>query len=266
MLQNLLLAMALGGFDPLNPHTFDPLTGTLSIDNGGEGGGGSNPGEGGEGEGGGGDDRTFTQSEVDRIVAGRLAKESKKFSDYDQLREQASRVSELESKLQSLSEEKELAGKTAAEKAQHAHQKELRQLERKIEELSGQAQEKEQLAQTARQRWESDKISSALERALMKGEALPRAIPQAASLLANEAKARVEEDAEGNVRVLLEVDGVELDPESAAQEWLKRNDHFAKAPGGGAGTRSGGSKLPGNMAELPSRVLLADALRNPPTK
>lgn len=45
---------------------------------------------------GGGDDKTFSQADVDRIVADRLSREKGKYSDYDELKAKAEQLDELE--------------------------------------------------------------------------------------------------------------------------------------------------------------------------
>ncbi len=72
-------------------------------------------------------DRTFSQSELDRIVQDRLARERNKYADYDDLRAKASRLDEIEQanasdleKAQKRAEEAEARAKTAAERATSA--------------------------------------------------------------------------------------------------------------------------------------------------
>lgn len=60
------------------------------------------PADGGDGgSDNGGDGRTFTQADLDRVVSERLARESKKFADYDDLKAKASQLDEMTAAQQS---------------------------------------------------------------------------------------------------------------------------------------------------------------------
>ncbi|MBF6584426.1 DUF4355 domain-containing protein [Nocardia farcinica] len=72
-------------------------------------------------------EKTLTQSEVDRLLGERLAREREKFADYDDLKAKAQRLQEIED-----------ANKTEQQKAQE-----------RIEQLSRQLAEKEQLVAQA---------------------------------------------------------------------------------------------------------------------
>lgn len=63
----------------------------------GQGAGGGN--DGGQGDSG-GDDRTFTQADVDRIVSDRLNRERSKYTDYDDLKDKATKFDELQAEQQ----------------------------------------------------------------------------------------------------------------------------------------------------------------------
>lgn len=70
-----------------------------SGDGGGEGQGGNGDGQTGEGEG-----KTFTQADLDRIVAERLARERSKYADYKDLKDKASKFDELQTASQTETE------------------------------------------------------------------------------------------------------------------------------------------------------------------
>lgn len=60
-------------------------------------------------------ERTFTQAEVDRIVAERLKREREKYADYDQLKAKAAEADSSKSDLQRLADRVEAAEKRAAD-------------------------------------------------------------------------------------------------------------------------------------------------------
>src|SRR5688500_9418876 len=76
------------------------------------------PTPGGGGGGGNEPPKTFTQDELNAIVAKETGKISKKFADYDDIKSKVGKVTELEAKLAELTEAAELAGKTATEREQ----------------------------------------------------------------------------------------------------------------------------------------------------
>ncbi len=66
--------------------------------------------------------RTFTQEEVDRIINERIGRERSRKSDYEDLKEKAGKISDIESKLSKALEENE---KLKSEAKQAEHEKEL---------------------------------------------------------------------------------------------------------------------------------------------
>lgn len=86
--------------------------------NDGGGTGGAPQGTNNDGQGQGAGDRTFTQADVDRIVADRLAREKGKFADYDDVKAKAAQYDEYQASQQTDLEKlqgqyEELLGKTA---------------------------------------------------------------------------------------------------------------------------------------------------------
>lgn len=85
--------------------------------------------------------RTFTQADLDRIVADRIKRERDKYADYNDLKQSAQRLSELEdaqkTEAQRLTEarEAEQAARTAAE--ERAQQAELNLLKREVADQVG---------------------------------------------------------------------------------------------------------------------------------
>ena len=83
-----------------------------------------------------GGDKTFTQAELDEIIANRIERERKKYADYDELKTQLSELEQAaeERRLAELSEKEraeELAKKYEQEKTELAEQ--LTELQRKVE-------------------------------------------------------------------------------------------------------------------------------------
>lgn len=58
-------------------------------------------------------EKTFTQADVDHIVGTRIAQERERFADYESLKEQASKVSDLETRLNESNSAREAAELTA---------------------------------------------------------------------------------------------------------------------------------------------------------
>jgi hypothetical protein len=70
--------------------------------------------------------RTFTQADVDKIVADRIARERAKFSDYDDLKTKAGRLDELETASKSEAEKAAQRAADAEKKWQDAEARALR--------------------------------------------------------------------------------------------------------------------------------------------
>jgi hypothetical protein len=66
------------------------------------------------------DEKTFTQADVDRIVADRLKREQAKYSDYDDLKAKAARFDEAEEKTKSETQRLAEANRAAEERAKKA--------------------------------------------------------------------------------------------------------------------------------------------------
>lgn len=91
------------------------MGGDGSGDGSGDGGQGDG-GQGGDGDSQGGDTRTFTQADVDRIVADRLRRVQQKYADYDQLKEKAAKYDEIDQASKTeLERERERAHRAEAE-------------------------------------------------------------------------------------------------------------------------------------------------------
>lgn len=223
------------------------------------------PGGGGGGGGGGGNEppaKTFTQDELDRIVQKRVAEIQKKFADYDQLKEAASKVPDFEKQLAELNEKLELAGKSEQEKAKLLAEKLQAQQAAQLAAANKERDEAKQAAESAKSALQATQIRYAATAALTAAKALPASMKHAAALFVAETKIESELDEEsGTVSIKsIEVDGVPYaDPTKAAEAWLKVNPHFATAPAGGGGTRNPNGGLGGKSFDNMNAVDLAEA-------
>lgn len=104
-------------------------------DGGGTGSGGNGSGS-GAGSGTGGGERTFSQTEVDRIIGDRLAREREKYGDYEDLRAKATKLDELEdakkSDEQKLLERIEAAEKRVTEAESRAQKSDLQLMRARV--------------------------------------------------------------------------------------------------------------------------------------
>ena len=200
----------------------------------------------GEGEGDGGGEapaKTFTQEDIDRIIAKERRSFEAKLKGSTELAEKAKRAEELEARLAELEEEKALAGKTAAEKASQAMATEKARLEAEKVELAAELER-------ARKEHQMTRASNALSTALSSAGVFPGAAEDAlASLMSN---SEMEWDDNGKlIAITLELDGTRYDdPKKAAAAFLAKKTHFANGSPGGSGTR-----LPGNGGNTSGRPL-----------
>jgi hypothetical protein len=97
-----------------------------------------------------GTERTFTQADVDRIVADRLKREREKFADYDQLKAKAAEADSSKSDLQKLADRVTAAEKRAADA-------EAKQLRAEVAQTKGlSAAQAKRLTGTSREELEAD--------------------------------------------------------------------------------------------------------------
>lgn len=219
--------------------TLFPLTNNITL-------GGDLPGERllreGEGEGGAGGGGTppakaFTQDEVNGFVAKELAKERKKFADYDTVKAEAAKVSELSKQLEEMKSQLELAGKSEAEKTKLLAEKMEKQKALELGLAQKQAEEAKAGQQAAIDALRETKIRYGLNGVLTAAKALPEMMSYAVDAFRREAK--IEFDEKTDKFSTIEVDGVPYaDPKKAAEAWLKARPGFAAAPEGGSGLRN----------------------------
>ena len=83
-------------------------------------------------------EKTFTQAELDQIIADRLKRERDKYPDYDSLKEKAARLDQIEEDAKSeLQKAQEKAEKLQAELSAMRHQEEVRSIRDKVAQTTG---------------------------------------------------------------------------------------------------------------------------------
>lgn len=83
-------------------------------------------------------EKTFTQAELDQIIAERLKREREKYPDYDSLKEKAARLDQIEEDAKSeLQRAQEKAEKLQAELSAMKHQEEVRSIRDKVAQATG---------------------------------------------------------------------------------------------------------------------------------
>ena len=83
-------------------------------------------------------EKTFTQAELDQIIADRLKRERDKYPDYDSLKEKAARLDQIEEDAKSeLQKAQEKAEKLQAELSAMKHQEEVRSIRDRVAQTTG---------------------------------------------------------------------------------------------------------------------------------
>lgn len=193
---------------------------------------GDDSGEGGDG----GGEPTYTKAQVEKMISDRLAKQSRSHeAKLSELSEQLKGFDELKAEFEKAKEEKELAGKTAAEQLEHKFTKELGLREKRIQELEALAAEREKAATTASEQLRTERIQTRLSSELTKAKVIPQFADKAVRLAMLEL-ADVDIDENGTITASYG-DYIEKPLAEVVQAWTKDNENFLPAPMGGAGTR-----------------------------
>jgi Diol dehydratase reactivase ATPase-like domain. len=83
-------------------------------------------------------EKTFTQAELDQIIADRLKREREKYPDYDSLKEKAARLDQIEEDAKTeLQKAQERAEKLQAELSAMKHTEEVRSIRDKVAQATG---------------------------------------------------------------------------------------------------------------------------------
>jgi hypothetical protein len=188
---------------------------------------------------------SFSQEDVNRIVA----KERKRFEQELASRPAPESFQELQRKLEAVSEEKELAGKSQMEKIQHQYMKDLEKRERHNLELQKRLESLDNEYKQAQETLRNERTSRAFRDALLSNGVHAPAAEDALKVLMSTVR-DVEQTEDGRIKATF---GKLMDEEPAkiAQQFLRERPFYASASSGGAGTRpSNGSPIPKNIGEL----------------
>lgn len=209
-------------------------------------------GEGTEGGGGNPPAKTFTQEQVNAF----LAKEKKAFqSKLSEYEERLKGFDEIKSEFEKVKEEKDLAGKSALEKLEHKHAKDLGLLQKKIEELSAGIAERDGLVKKSESTLFEERLGRTLGDELGKAKVLSQSIGKAARLARMDLQEVKHEDGKW---VATYGDLIDKPIGEVVAAWAKDNPEFLPAPTGGAGTRSpNGRAAPANLWDLDANELLS---------
>jgi hypothetical protein len=214
---------------------------------------------GGGGGGGVGNDppKTFTQEQLDAIVGKRIGEATKKYGDYEEAKAKAAKLAEIETELQKLRDEKEIAGKSAEEKATIAARKASEQMERERTELTTQRDTEKSLRETSEKKYRDLVVSNGLGSALDGAKVLGSARDKAIKAMRDDSKVELDED--GKITAVTYGGVAYKTAAEAATAFLKDNDFFAAGTGGGGGGKrpNAGGTGGRNLFDMSSDELLA---------
>lgn len=199
--------------------------------------------------------KTFTQDELNAIVAKRVGEVQKKFADYDDVKAKAGKADEALAKVNELTEKLELAGKSEEEKAKLLAEKLQAKSEAERIALAKERDDAKAAAERAREDLRSTRIDHQVTAVLTSAKALPEMLPYAIS--AFRAETKIEHDDNDRITSITFDDVPYTDAKKAAEAWLKSRPGFAAAPAGGGGTRGPNGAPPGKSFDTMSAVELA---------
>lgn len=177
----------------------------------------------------------YTKADLSKQISQRVNELNKKHAtELETLKAQLGSVEELKTKLAQLEEEREMAGKTATERAQAQAQKETDKLRREIDERDKRLAEATARETQALNALRSDRAITKVMGALSSAKAIN---PEKAAKFALTDITVVHHD-DGSMTATYG-DAEDVSVNDAVNAWLKDNDNFLPAPAGGAGTRPG---------------------------
>lgn len=196
----------------------------------------------GGGSGGNAPPATFTQEQVNALLAKERRSQQAKVDEVTKAAQAtAERLAELEANAARLAEEKELEGKSALEKLEHKHKKDLELANRQLEESRKAIAERDALAAKTLETLNRERVANGLVGYLGKAGVIPERLSEAVRYsMIDFTDVKVGEDGTitGSYGDLVEKPLAEL---SAA--WAASHDNFLPAPKGGAGTRPSNGNL-----------------------
>lgn len=255
-----MLALGAGGIPEPNFDRYaSPWTCFADAGAGGDGGDGGTGGAGGAGDGGSGGkpDKTFTQAELNALIA-----KERRASEERLGKQFAEERAKTQTELEELRTKFEESGKSAAEKERLAEQRARAAAETKLAEQAKLLAERDTLLARHQQELRDTRLGHELDSLLAAKKVLPEAMR--AARLVFLADAKVEYDAENKVV------GVDVGPKrfasvaEAIDDWMKANGAiYLAAPAGGAGTRmgNGGPSKPFYQQSTEENIAAANAQR-----
>lgn len=194
------------------------------------------------------------------VMLKRISEERKKVeaakAEAAQYQEQISELETLKQQLAALEEEKELAGKTAAEKERARAEKERLKTEKQLEELRAAVNERDQLAAQRLATLQAERAG----REVMDALSAKKAINAGKAARYAMTEIQVSHGDDGSMTATYG-DEEDVSIRQAVDAWLKDNDNFLPMPAGGASTRNGGSAGGRKPQDMSTDELLAAAKR-----
>lgn len=190
-------------------------------------------------------EKKFSQADIDATAAKIRADERKKFADYETVKAQASKVTDLEKQLQDIRDEQENKGRSAEDKAKLEAQRAQRQIEKQKEESALALSEERGKRESAEKTLKELRLSIVLGTALDTAKVLPQAREKAIRAMQDDIK--YEMDDEGNISSITYGGVLQKSMAEAATAFLRDNDFYASGgrPAGGGSKRPSGSGAPG---------------------
>lgn len=222
-----------------------------------------------EGDGGGGGNappKTFTQDEVNSLLAKERRGLEAKIKELEPLKEQAAKSTELEKQIAELNEKIELAGKSEKEKEKLLAEKLTAKLEKEKSDLAKERDAQRALADQAAAELKRTRLEHQITAALMAAKALPGSLKFAVPAFLAEAEIEADEK-KGHAITSVTIDGVPYKELAKATEaYLKANPLFLQAPEGGGGTRASNAGASGNWKDLPADQMADLAFSQAPNR
>jgi hypothetical protein len=199
--------------------------------------------------------KMIPQDQANALIAKEKRTWQAKIAEYE---ERLKELDSIKSEFEKVREEKELAGKTAAEKLEHKHTTEMARLQKQLEELRGGITERDARVKQAETTLSEERLGRSIVDELGKAKVLSQSLGKAARL----ARLDISEPqfADGKW-VATYGDLIDKPIGEVIAAWAKDNPEFLPAPAGGAGTRApNGVQSPKNLWDLePTDLLAIDA-------